>query len=172
MVTDEQLVRLIQIGERGGKDYQKVSKKIVEALKELRSRRRSDCGDYQSKRSLNANGLLWACIGEIAAEVGADRYTIYRLLLRRYGKSAYVCVKPEAVKDLLNKWRDCEDIGCITIDGSEYREVLCYYGSSTYNVKEFAALLNGTVSEMEELDIDPPSIERVEEAIAEWSKVR
>lgn len=171
MVTDEQLGKLIQLGERGGKDYHKVSKKIVEALKELRSRRRSDGGDYQSPRSLNSNGLLWACIGEIAAEVGADRYTVYRTLIRRYGKSAYICVKPEAVQDLLSQWRDCEEIGSVVIGNEEYREVLCYYGSSTYNVREFTALLNGTISEMEDLEIEVPSADRIEEAIAEWSKV-
>ena len=34
--------------------------------------------------------------------------------------------------------------------------MLCYFGSSTYNSKEFSVLLDGVVSEMQELGLQPP----------------
>jgi hypothetical protein len=35
--------------------------------------------------------------------------------------------------------------------------MLCYFGSSTYNSKEFSILLDGVISEMKEMGLDTPT---------------
>ena len=53
---------------------------------------------FKSKRSKNANALLWECIGQIARAKRQDKWAVYLDVLKHYGISSYVCVKPEAVK--------------------------------------------------------------------------
>ena len=123
---------------------------------------------YRKRRSLDANAMLWACIGEMAAELRADKWEIYLKMLRRYGKYTYICVKPSAVEAVKASWRECEEIGSININGTDAVQLLCYFGSSTYDSKEFSVLLDGVVSEMKELGLTPPPPKHIEEAIAKW----
>lgn len=112
--------------------------------------------EYHPKRSLNANGLLWACLGEIAAALRSDKWSIYLQMLKRYGKYTYICVKPKVVEAVKKQWRECEEIGTIDIDGQQAVQMLCYFGSSTYDSKEFSVLLDGVINEMKELGLTPP----------------
>ena len=51
---------------------------------------------YRQKRSLNANALLWKCIGDIAMDRRADKWDIYLMMLKRYGQYTYICIKPKS----------------------------------------------------------------------------
>ena len=125
---------------------------------------------YRKKRSLDANGMLWACIGEIANVLRADKWEIYLQMLKRYGKYTYICVKPAVVEAVKAQWRECEEIGKIDINGTEAVQMLCYFGSSTYDTKEFSILLDGVISEMRELGLQPPPTEEMKRALEQWQK--
>lgn len=127
-----------------------------------------DVKQYRKKRSLDANGLLWACLGEMAVAIRADKWDIYLKMLKRYGKYTYVCVKPEALEDLKHQWRETEVVGDVTINGKKAVQVLCYFGSSTYNTQEFSVLLDGVVSEMNDLGLQPPPSEDMKRALEMW----
>ena len=124
--------------------------------------------EYSEKRSLNANRLLWECLGKIAAQLRADKWDIYLMMLKRYGQYTYVCVPPEAVKKTKKQWRECEELGIIDINGRPAMQLLCYFGSSTYDKKEFSVLLDGVISEMKEMGIQTPSEREFEEVIKSW----
>ena len=125
---------------------------------------------YRKKRSLDANGLLWACLGEMAAALGADKWDIYLKMLKRYGKYTYICVKPNVVEAIRREWRCSEVIGDIEINGQPAVQMLCYFGSSTYDSKEFSVLLDGVVSEMKEMELQPPMGEELRGAIEELER--
>ena len=127
-----------------------------------------DVKQYRKKRSLDANGLLWACLGEMAVATRADKWDIYLMMLKRYGKYTYVCIKPEALEDLKHQWRETEVVGELTINGKKAVQVLCYFGSSMYNTKEFSVLLDGVVSEMQDLGLQPPPSEDMKRALEMW----
>lgn len=127
---------------------------------------------HTKKRSLNANALLWECLGEIAALQRADKWEIYLMMLRRYGQYTYVCIHPGAVDMLRRQWRECEQIGELTINGKKAVQMLCYYGSSTYDSKEFSVLLDGVISEMRELGLPTPMPEEVRQSLETWEKQR
>lgn len=126
---------------------------------------------HRAKRSLNANGLLWKCISDISKAIGADKWKIYLSLLRRYGEYTYVCVKPQAVEMVKRQWRECEEIGTIKINGADAVQMLCYYGSSTYDTKQFSVLLDGTISEMKEMGLEPPTDEQMRHSLEAWEKM-
>ena len=125
---------------------------------------------YRKKRSLDANGMLWACIGEIASVLRTDKWDIYLQMLKRYGKYTYICVKPAVVEAVKAQWRECEEIGNIDINGKEAVQMLCYFGSSTYDTKEFSVLLDGVISEMREIGLQPPPTEEMKRVLEQWQK--
>jgi hypothetical protein len=126
--------------------------------------------EYKEKRSLNANALLWRCLGEMASALHTDKWDVYLQMLKRYGTYTYICVKPKAVEAVKKQWRECEEIGHIDINGADSVQMLCYYGSSTMNTKEFSTLLDGVISEMEEMGIDTPEQRELDRAIENWGK--
>lgn len=125
---------------------------------------------YRKKRSLDANGLLWSMLGQIAAVLRADKWDIYLQMLKRYGKYTYICVKPNMVDSVRLQWRESEVIGNVNINGSEAVQMLCYFGSSTYNTQEFSVLLDGVISEMKEMGLDTPLSEDMKRALEEWER--
>ena len=130
----------------------------------------------RKKRSLDANACLWGCLGRIAEENGTDNWTEYLRSLRSYGKYTYINIKPEAVEDLRRQWREIDVVGDafvideITGEISKMKQVLCFYGSSTYNSKEFSRLLDGVISDMKDLGLETPASEELRAMISEMEK--
>lgn len=127
---------------------------------------------FRNKRSLDANALLWLCLGQIAATMNppVDKWEVYLEMLKRYGKYTYICVKPTVVDAVKAQWRESEVIGEIDINGKKAVQMLCYFGSSTYNTKEFSVLLEGVISEMAEMEIPTPTSQEMERALKQWEK--
>ena len=129
-----------------------------------------DIVPHKEKRSVNANALLWKMLGEIATALRTDKWSVYLTMLKRYGTFTYICVKPKAVEAVKKQWRECEVIGDITINGDPAVQMLCYYGSSTMNTKEFSVLLDGVISEMKEMGLETPSDRDLQRAIEQKRK--
>lgn len=145
-------------------------KQIINYLLEQDSDRLFDLSEHKQKRSLNANALLWHCLGEIANTLNTDKWEVYLQMLKRYGKYTYICVKPNVVDSVKKQWRECEVLGDIEINGQKAIQMLCYFGSSTYDSKEFSSLLNGVISEMEEMGLATPESEEIERIMEQWAK--
>ena len=126
--------------------------------------------EHKEKRSLNANALLWKCLGEISEALRTDKWQVYLQMLKRYGKFTYICVKPNAVESIKAQWRECEEIGEIKINGQNSVQMICYFGSSTYNSKEFSVLLDGVISEMDEMGLETPTDREMERVLKQWEK--
>lgn len=126
---------------------------------------------YRKKRSLDANALLWLCLGRIAEALNSDKWSIYLQMLKRYGQYTYICVKPNVVESVKLQWRECEEIGEIDINGQKAIQMLCYFGSSTYNTKEFSVLLDGVIQEMKGIGIEAPTTEEMRRALELWEQL-
>lgn len=127
---------------------------------------------HRKHRSKNANALLWSCLGKIASTILSDKWSVYLEMLKRYGEFTYLLIDPQAVEMLRRQWRECEVIGEIEVDGVPKVEMLCYYGSSTYDSKQFTVLLEGVFSEMKEMGLESPPEEELRRSIEVWEKMR
>ena len=127
---------------------------------------------HREKRSLNANALLWKCLGEMAEVLRCDKWDVYLMMLRRYGKYTYICVMPDAVESVKKQWRECETLGDLVINGKKAVQMLCFFGSSTYDSKEFSVLLDGVISEMKEMGLETPMDKELERVIEQWEKMQ
>ena len=121
--------------------------------------------ELRSKRSNEANNLLWKCINLLAAALNNDNWDQYLIELERYGKYTCILVGADGYDDLKNLWRDTKKVGERTsLDGKVFYEVLCFYGSSTYDSKEFSRLLDGVIEDMKDTGVVLPTQEVIEKA--------
>ena len=119
-----------------------------------------DVTEHNEKYTRKALNFFWACVGQLAIVLKADKWDIYLQMLKRYsGAFTYMCVKRKAVEAFKTKWRECEEIGTININGQEAVQLICYYGISLMNKKELSVLIDGVVSEMREMNLDVPNKE-------------
>ena len=125
---------------------------------------------YRAHRSLNANGMLWVVIGQIAEVLRANKDDVYLTMLERYGQYTPVICKPEAVEKLKREWRTVKEIGRGNIGGKEGVQLLCYYGSHSYDSREFSILLDGVLSEAKALGIDVMTEAEKNLLIEKWGR--
>lgn len=118
---------------------------------------------YREKRSLDANAYLWVLLQKMAEALYTDKWSVYLQMLKKYGQFTYIVVKPSAVDAVKKQWRESEEIGEINVNGANAVQMLCYYGSSTYDTKEMSVLIDGVVDECKDLGIEtlPPDELRI-----------
>ena len=129
-----------------------------------------ECKEYRKKRSLDANGMLWAICTQIANAIKSSKDEVYLTMLERYGVFTHVIVKPEAVERIKQEWRTCRVLGEVTVNGKTGVQIQCYYGSHLYDSKEFSVLLEGVISEAREMGIEVISEQDKQLLIQEWGK--
>jgi hypothetical protein len=122
----------------------------------------------RKRRSLNANAYLWQLLGQMAAVLRTDKDEVYLTMLERYGVYTHICVKPAAVEKVKKEWRTVRELGEVTINGQKAIQLQCYFGSHSYNSKEFSVLLNGVLDEAKELGIETLSKADKDLLLKEW----
>lgn len=125
------------------KDVEKLSIKVVK---------------YRKKRSLDANAYMWVLLSKIAEVIHSNKDDVYIEMLSRYGVFTHIIVKKSVVDKVKSEWRTVRELGEINVNGSQGVQLQCYFGSSTYDSKEMATLIDGVVREAKELGIEtlPP----------------
>lgn len=121
---------------------------------------------YRQKRSLNANAYAWVLINEIANRLRTSKDEVYLEMLKRYGQSKVISVLSEI--DISRFVKYYEEIGKGHVEGKEFTHYRCFIGSSEYDSREMAILIDGIVDEAKELGIDTLPTTAVERMKALW----
>jgi len=129
-----------------------------------------DVKKHSERRSLSANGLLWHCLDEIAKAIHTDKWDVYLMMLKRYGVFTYGVFRENKIEHIKKMWRETEVVGEVDVNGEKGIQMLLYFGSSTYNTEEFSRLLNGVISEMEQMELPTPAEEETRRLLEEWGK--
>lgn len=118
-------------------------------------------GDYElvrakAKRSLNANAYCWHLCQQIAGAVGLTKEEVYKEAVRNVGPFAQLVMPADAAEDFVRRWRS-NGTGWIAelVDGAPDGVLIhAYYGSSTYDAREMARLLDFLVQDAKAMDIE------------------
>lgn len=124
----------------------------------------------KKKRSLDANSALWQMLTKMAEVLHTTKDELYLEMLARYGVFTHIVVKPNVVERVKDEWRTVRELGEVTINGKTGIQLQCFFGSSTYDSKEFSVLLDGVISEAKELGIETLSQSEADRMIKEWGK--
>lgn len=108
--------------------------------------------EWKKKRSLNANAYAWKLIGEIADVLRSSKDEVYLEMLKRYGQQEMISVRSDI--NLLGFIKYYEEAGRSKLNGKEFIHYRVFKGSSEYDTREMAVLIDGIVSEAKELDIE------------------
>ena len=159
-----------------------VDGKPEEAEKYTGKKLRLKAVEWREKRSLDANAYYWRLITKLSDAYGRSNSFTHNLMLRRYGqpdlfdeKRAYI-VLPDTV-ETEHKVMEAEGYHLKMTsevkegkDGKMYRTYFLLRGSSTYDTKEMSRLIDGLVSECQDLGIEtlpPDELERMMKAYEE-----
>ena len=120
--------------------------------------------EHKQKRSLTANAYAWALIGKIADTMRMDKDECYLLMLKRYGQSEIVSVLSDI--DVDGYFKYFETVATTELNGKEFTHYKIFKGSSEFDSREMAVLIDGIISEAKDLDIEtlpPAELERLKE---------
>lgn len=108
--------------------------------------------EYHEKRSLSANAYAWVLINKIADVLRKSKEEIYFQMLKDYGQSEFVSVRSDI--DVRGYFKYFEEYGKGHVQGREFTHYKIYKGSSEYNSKEMAILIDGIIQEAQNLGIE------------------
>lgn len=134
-----------------------------------------DIKKHRKKRSLDANGYYWKLVTEIAEATKVSKNEVHNVLLRRYGQAqgidgrlvtVYIPDTEKAAKQaLMAEDYHIKPTSYVQVGskGQVFRQYIMLRGSRTYDSREMATLIDGAISEAEQLGIQtltPAELER------------
>ena len=106
----------------------------------------ADLKIHREKRSLDANAYAWVLMGRLSAKLHIPTAEVYRQYIREIGDNfEIVPIRDDAKDTWVKNWQSrgigwiCDDLGHGKIDG--YSNIVCYFGSSTYDTKQMSCLI-------------------------------
>lgn len=119
--------------------------------------------EHHEKRSLSANAYAWALINKIADALRKSKEEVYLQMLKDYGQSEFVSVLSSI--DVKGYFKYYEEYGKGHVEGREFTHYKVYKGSSEFDSKEMAILIDGIVQEAKALDIETRTPAEIDEMI-------
>lgn len=146
---------------------------VIRWLFEQEDGKQWEIKEKREKRSKDANALMWHCLSQMAKAISPpiDKWDMYLMELKKYGKFSYVLLDEKAVDSFKKLWRETEVVGEVDVNGRKAVQLLCYYGSSTYNTKEMSVLLDGVIDDMKQMELEPPTPRAMRESLDEWERI-
>ena len=127
---------------------------------------------FRQRRSLDANAYAWVLIDRLSEALQADKTEVYRRAIRNIGGvSETVCVQEKAAERLCSGWErngmgwqaqrfPSKIPGCVN--------VVLYYGSSTYDVRQMSALIDSLVQDCAAVGIETKSPAEIESLLRSY----
>lgn len=126
---------------------------------------------YRARRSLDANAYCWVLCQKLSEKLNCTKEDVYKEAIRKAGQFDFIAVTETATEQFIKAWQS-KGLGWYAeaseskIDGC--KKVMVYYGSSVYDSKEMAHLIDYIVSECKEQGIETLPPWEVERLKREW----
>lgn len=108
--------------------------------------------EYHERRSLSANAYAWALINKIADATRKSKEDVYFQMLKDYGQSEFVSVRSDI--NVSGYFKYYEEYGKGHVEGREFTHYKVYKGSSEFDTREMAVLIDGIIQEAQNLGIE------------------
>lgn len=125
------------------------------------------------RRSLDANAYCWVLIGQIAEKQNLPKDEVYRKEILEHGAYKVHCLQNSDIESA------CEDWSSFGL-GFQYEtfpskiegctNVIFYKGSSYYDTKQMAKLIDGIIQDAEALGIPTITEQQAKELLGKWGK--
>lgn len=128
------------------------------------------------KRSLSANAYFHVLVGKIADKLGVSKPRCKNILLGRYGQRWIkndhpVIISVRSDIDMLEfENPHCIPVGHANLQGKDFTHWAVIRGSHEYNTVEMSHLIDGTVQEAKDLDIETLPATTIERMMKAWNQ--
>ena len=132
-----------------------------------------DIKQHRNHRSLDSNAYCWLLIGKIADTLKSSKEEVYIEMLTRYGQREpqLVSVVEEGVPAIRRATQNhCAIVGESELNGKKFVHLAILRGSSTYDSREMAVLIDGIVQDAKELGIETMASEELESLKDSWGR--
>lgn len=125
------------------------------------------------RRSLEANSYCWVLCDKIASAIGTTKELIYKDAIENVGVFTQMLVQNEAVESFINAWNK-QGLGNHAMTAYESKKnpgntvIIAYHGSSTYDTKAMARLIDYIVSEAKEVGVETLTPDEIAKMKAAW----
>ena len=112
---------------------------------------------HRKKRSLDANSYCWVLLSKMADKLKTSKDTLYIDMLRQYGQREpqLLSIVAEGAEMVYRATQGhCTEVGESELNGKVFKHLAVLRGSSTYDSKEMATLIDGIVGEAKDLGIE------------------
>lgn len=148
---------------------------IVEELKN-EDKLNIELKKYRKHRSLDANAYFWKLLTELCELVELDTVEEYKRRVKELGIFRQFKIEKDNIKTFEKMWTTqgiawfCEIADTTYIGNTEFKIINAYYGSSSYNSKQMARLIDGLVQDCKEYGIETKSQAEIDSLLKEWDK--
>lgn len=142
------------------------AREIIQWLLDQDKGKTYEIKEHKLRRSLNANAYAWALIGKIADTLRTSKDEVYLTMLRRYGQSHMVSVVSSI--DVSRFFKYYEEAGHSHLQGKDFTHYRVFVGSSQYDSREMAVLIDGIADEAKGLGIETLTPDEIERLKAAW----
>lgn len=122
--------------------------------------------EHRKKRSLDANAYAWVLIGKLADKQRITPLEVYRQAIQNVGGNYEILpIRVDAAEHFRRIWEakglgwPCVDMGRSKLSG--YRNMMAFYGSSTYDTRQMSQFIDNLVQDCKALDIETLSPEKL-----------
>lgn len=129
-----------------------------------------DIHEKRKKRSINANSYAWLLLNEIAKNLLTTSVEVYKEIVKEVGPYEPMVVPKEGLETFRKVWESNGYGWVTTIEQVRGNNVYlrAYFGSSTYDSKQMARLIDEIVREAKQLGIETLTPNQLEEMKQAW----
>lgn len=148
---------------------------IVEELKK-ENKLNIEVKKYRKKRSLNANSYFWQLLQELCELLELDTIEEYKRRVKELGIFRQFKIETENIKTFEKMWTSqgiawfCEIVDTTYVEDTEFKIINAYYGSSSFNSKQMARLIDGVVQDCKVYNIETKPQEEINSLLESWGK--
>lgn len=129
---------------------------------------------WREHRSLSANSLMWCVCEELAQALKISKVEVYRKAIKDVGVYQPLPIRDDAVDAFCANW-ETGGIGWFAekTDKSKtpgYTLVFAFFGSSTYDTKEFSRLVDWLIDEAEQIGVVLKAGAELEQRLKEMAR--
>jgi hypothetical protein len=145
----------------------------LDELDKMKSPLSLEIKEKSKKRSLNANSYCWVLLDKLSEVMRIPDTEIYRNAIKEIGGVSYfIEIDTRAVKDYIRHWSSngtgwiCEIVDSGKKEGHTLIE--CFYGSSTYDTKQMARLIDNIVQDCKAIGIETATPQEIQALMNDW----
>lgn len=149
---------------------------IIQYLFQQDKTKKYEVKEVRKKRSTNANNYFWKLLQELCELQNLDTIQEYKKRVKELGIFRRFRIETKDVNTFETMWQDkgiawfCEIADTEYIGNVEFKIVNAYYGSSSFNSKQMARLIDGVVQDCNAVGIPTKPQAEIYSLLKEWGK--